>query len=155
MTTKWLNMLKILQPLLQALHEKCPNTEFFLVRIFPHSDWIRRDTEYLSVFSPNAGKYGPEKSLYYDTFHAVRVFNVSLTILWTIGIRKLTSSMSDGLFCCQIAQIWRMWNFPSPRLWKECKAEGKKWSRRMWITCQNHQEFRHFLCELTTFFTNF
>ena len=31
----------------------------FLVRIFPHSDWIRRD-KYLSVFSPNAGKYGPE-----------------------------------------------------------------------------------------------
>ena len=25
---------------------------------FPHSDWIRRDTEHLSVFSPNAGKYG-------------------------------------------------------------------------------------------------
>ena len=27
----------------------------FLVHIFPHSDWIRR------IFSPNAGKYGPEK----------------------------------------------------------------------------------------------
>ena len=27
-----------------SLHEKCPNTEFFLVRIFPHFDWIRRDT---------------------------------------------------------------------------------------------------------------
>ena len=27
-----------------------------LVRIFPHSDWIRRDTPNLSVFSPNAGK---------------------------------------------------------------------------------------------------
>ena len=27
-------------------------------RIFPHSDWIRRDTEYFSVFSPNAGKSG-------------------------------------------------------------------------------------------------
>ena len=103
--------LKILQPMRQALHEKCPNTEFFLVRIFQHSDWIRGDTEYLSVFSPNAGKYGPEKSLHYDTFHAVRVFNVSLTILWTVGVRKLTSSMSDGLFCCLIAQIWRMWNF--------------------------------------------
>ena len=25
-----------------------------LVHIFPHSDWIRRDTEYPSVFSPNA-----------------------------------------------------------------------------------------------------
>ena len=32
-----------------------------LVCIFPYSDWIRRDTEYLSVFSPKAGKYGPEK----------------------------------------------------------------------------------------------
>ena len=27
-------------------------------RIFPHSDWIQRDTEYLSVFSLNAGKCG-------------------------------------------------------------------------------------------------
>ena len=33
----------------------------FLVRIFSHSSWIRRDTEYLSVFSPNVEKYGPEK----------------------------------------------------------------------------------------------
>ena len=31
----------------------------FLVSIFPNSTWIRRDTEYLSVFSLNAGKYGP------------------------------------------------------------------------------------------------
>ena len=29
---------------LDSLREKCQNTEFFLVRIFPHSDWIRRDT---------------------------------------------------------------------------------------------------------------
>ena len=33
----------------------------FLVYIFPYSDWIRRDTSHFSVFSPNAGKYGPEK----------------------------------------------------------------------------------------------
>ena len=33
----------------------------FLVYIFPYSGWIRRDTSYFSVFSPNAGKYGPEK----------------------------------------------------------------------------------------------
>ena len=31
-----------------ALHEKCPNTEFFLVCIFPYSDWIR--TRKNSVF---------------------------------------------------------------------------------------------------------
>ena len=33
----------------------------FLVRIFPHSDRTPRDTEYLSVFSLNAGKYGPDR----------------------------------------------------------------------------------------------
>ena len=54
-----------------SLCEMCPNMEFFLVRIFPHSDLIRKDTKYLSVFSPNAGKYGPEKISYLDTFHAV------------------------------------------------------------------------------------
>ena len=34
-----------------TLREKCPNTEFFLVLIFPHLDWIRRDTEYTVKFS--------------------------------------------------------------------------------------------------------
>ena len=33
----------------------------FLVRIFLHSDCMRRDTEYISLFSPNAGKFDPEK----------------------------------------------------------------------------------------------
>ena len=54
-----------------ALRENCPNTVFFLVRIFPHSDWIQRDTEYLFAFSPNAGKYGSEKTPHLDNFHAV------------------------------------------------------------------------------------
>ena len=34
----------------------------FLVRIFPHSDWIWKDSPYLSIFSPNAGNKGPENS---------------------------------------------------------------------------------------------
>ena len=54
-----------------SLLEKCPNTEFFLVRIFPYSDWMRRETPYLFVFSLNTRKYGPEKTPYLDTFHAV------------------------------------------------------------------------------------
>ena len=41
-----------------VLREKCPNTEFCLVRIF----------------SPNTGKYGLEKTRYLDTFHAVLVW---------------------------------------------------------------------------------
>ena len=32
------------------------------------------DTEYISVFSPNAGKYGPEKSPYLNTFHGVKIY---------------------------------------------------------------------------------
>ena len=56
---------------MQSLREKCPNTELFLVRIFSHLDWIRTGTKYLSVFSSNARKYGPEITPYWDTFHAV------------------------------------------------------------------------------------
>ena len=37
--------------------------EFFVVRIFPDSDWIRIDTEYLFEFWMNAGKDGSEKKL--------------------------------------------------------------------------------------------
>ena len=33
----------------------------FLVRIFPHSDRIQRDTPNPSVFSSNTRKYGPQK----------------------------------------------------------------------------------------------
>ena len=33
----------------------------FLVRTFPHSDCIRRDTPYLSILGPNARIYEPEK----------------------------------------------------------------------------------------------
>ena len=42
-----------------------------MVRVFLYSDWIRGDTPYLSVFSPNTGKQGPEITPYLDTFHAL------------------------------------------------------------------------------------
>ena len=63
---------------------KCPNTELFLVLIFPHSEWIRRDTSYLSVFTPNAEKHGPEITPYLDTFHTV-TFTQSID-LWLLLI---------------------------------------------------------------------
>ena len=31
------------------------------------------NTDRYGVFSPNAGKYGPEKTPYLDTFHAVKI----------------------------------------------------------------------------------
>ena len=50
---------------------RSPKTEFVLLSILTHLDWIWRHTRYLSVFSPNAGKYGPEETPYLDTFRAV------------------------------------------------------------------------------------
>ena len=41
---------------------------------------IRRDTPYLTVFSPNAGKYGPEKTPYLDIFRAVMIIFIKLAI---------------------------------------------------------------------------
>ena len=52
-----------------SLREMCPNMQFFLVHIFLYSDWIWRFTKEISVFSLDKGKYGPEKTLYLDTFH--------------------------------------------------------------------------------------
>ena len=50
-----------------SVHEKCPNTEFFW------SVFSRIWTE-ISVFSPNAGKYGPEK------LHKVTIKNVNFFV---------------------------------------------------------------------------
>ena len=54
-----------------SLREKCPNTEFF----DPYFPAFRLNTERYRVqiryIGPNAGKYGPEKTPYLDTFYAV------------------------------------------------------------------------------------
>ena len=44
-----------------TLYEKCPNTEFFLVCIFPHSGWIRRFTVNLRI-QPEYGKIRTRKN---------------------------------------------------------------------------------------------
>ena len=49
--------------MLQGLREKCPTTEFFLVRIFLYSDWIRRFTFFTL-----------------DTFHAVEWIRFFLSL---------------------------------------------------------------------------
>ena len=55
-----------------------------LVRILLHLGWIRRDNPCLSLFSPNAGKYRPEK-LRIRTLHAVVLANKACRILVEIG----------------------------------------------------------------------
>ena len=58
----------------------------FLVRIFPHSDWIRTDTEYLSVFSPNCGKIRIRKTENTDIFHAVLVINTEWNVSFVVSL---------------------------------------------------------------------
>ena len=35
---------------------------------------------YFSVFNPNTGTYGPEKTPYLDTFHAVKVVQITIDV---------------------------------------------------------------------------
>ena len=51
--------------------EKCPDTKFYLVRIFLYLDWKLTFIELISMFSSNTGKKGPEETPYLDTCHAV------------------------------------------------------------------------------------
>ena len=49
-------------------------------RIFSHLDWIRRDTPYLSVFSPNPGKWGKNEDQNNSEYgHFLRSVPLSLT----------------------------------------------------------------------------
>ena len=72
---------------------------FFLVRIFPHSDWIGRDTSYLSLFGPSAGKYGPDETPYLVLFTPYLVLFtqcVELSIFLLFGIfRKLFKGKTE------------------------------------------------------------
>ena len=81
---------------------------------FPHSDWIRRDTKYLSVFSLNAGKYGPEITLYLVTFHAVdrgnrkRCSGVKTQVLFQfwefLSVLKIAAPCPT---CCYNPECWK------------------------------------------------
>ena len=65
------------------------------IRSFFRSVFSRIRTEYgeiryLSVlFSPNAGKYGPEKTPYLDTFHAVIIWVQALNSRWDSQINSI------------------------------------------------------------------
>ena len=78
-----------------TLCEKCPNTVFSLVRIFPHSDWIWRDTPYL------------------DTFHAVPGEGWTFTGYF---FDNLFSSMPDIRVCLNYFFFWN-WDFRVHTLW--------------------------------------
>ena len=60
--TAKVSSLPLLKITTKSIHFHCVSVSIgsYSVCIFQHSDWIRRDTPYLSLFNLNAGKYGPE-----------------------------------------------------------------------------------------------
>ena len=63
--------------LLLSLREKCPNKEFFLVRIFLHSDWILRFS--ISPYSVRIQENTDQKSAFGHFSHIV-----FLTHFWSL-----------------------------------------------------------------------
>ena len=55
----------------------------FPIHIYPHSDWIRRDTKYPSELSPNAEKYGPENLWIRTLFTQCTVCRYLICKLWS------------------------------------------------------------------------
>ena len=90
-----------------------------LVRIFLHLDWIGRDAKYLSTFSLNARKYGPEelriRTLFTQyVFHWVTLGDCSWTSRQThcnfFAVSYMNFSRSQ--FLCYIPTVnWLCLNF--------------------------------------------
>ena len=79
---------------------KVPVFGVFLVCIILHLDWTRKDIPYLSVFSPNAGKYGPEK-LQIGHFSRSEL-NLVVLILLTLNRYLPTANDSKSLVLEQL-----------------------------------------------------
>ena len=76
----------------ETLREKYPHSEF----LSPvHSDWIQRDTVYLPVFTPNTGKYGPEKLWIWALF--MEMNTVKFCRLISVSMLYIKSTVS--FFC--------------------------------------------------------
>ena len=68
------------------------------------------NTSYLSVFSANAGKYGPEKTPYLDTFHTMILeISVTKTTQKKLGINNLVSKRPYHIKTLPYRRL-QMWN---------------------------------------------
>ena len=79
--------------LLLTLHKKSPYLELFCSVFFPHFPAFGLNTEYLSVFSPNAGKCGKNADQNYSEYGH---FLCSVTIL-NFSARSLTRSVEQRI----------------------------------------------------------
>ena len=84
--------------------EKVPVFGNFLVRIFPHSDWIRRDTEYLpySVFMRENTNHKNSK---YGHFSRGDSYSINRTISFYLKA-CLSNTLQDSLFVTWLEYHW-------------------------------------------------
>ena len=83
---------EITTPRNKHLREKCPDTEFFLVRIFLYSDWIRRCTSDCSLYCTTRG-------LCYSWFHGnfVKLVRATAIVTWLrITVQKQSSILQNS-----------------------------------------------------------
>ena len=109
----------------------------FLVHIFPHSDWIRRDTPNLSVFSPNAGKNGPEKPrirtffTQWQVLMSVKRYGVDSLQQWnsSSAIRKKANLKTE------VTRKQNTLNFPKKRTFLTPWYAEMFAFRHVWFSC--------------------
>ena len=84
----------------QSLREKCPNTEFFLVRIFLYSDWIRRFTVNLRIQSEHR-KIRTRKNFVFGHFSRSAKFSTPVQFSWISLV--CSKYFVHGVFCHSIS----------------------------------------------------
>ena len=104
------------QLMISSLREKCPGMEFFLVRIFPHSDWIRENTD--------------QKNLRIWTLSTQCVSSASIRQFMYVNLWKIVFIMESNVFVIPsyhlLVQIkkWKqqnnLWN-----LFKTCNRNNR------------------------------
>ena len=78
--------------------------------------------KWISVFSPNTGKYGKEKSPYLDNFYAVNVntfWQLILTDPLLSVCKKQTVFQKNIFHLISILQYWFLFLLLSNKLWRE------------------------------------
>ena len=80
-----------------ALHEKCPNTEFFLVGICPHSDWIRTRKK-LTFDVVQHSRFCPMYFSYFNVFYFTSKVLIVLEIFKSYNFQILNFITSSNAF---------------------------------------------------------
>ena len=73
---------------------KSIRTQSFSCLYFPHSAWVGRFTLQISAFSPDAGKYGPEK-LWIQTLFTQFLFSIIAQL--TTALKCYTGMVQNGI----------------------------------------------------------